>query len=158
MMHPFVGASRSKPPNIDLMPTSSDRPIVIETLKLQLIDPSLLALSGTVCTPTAQDELRRRLAELHTRIQKLRLTAFTIDVRRLDFVNSSVIRLFVDWISRAESAHYKLVFWVDKSITWHRISFSALKSLAPLTVEVVDKAPSSATLKARAKLRTSSQK
>jgi len=57
--------------------------------------------------------------------------SLTIDVRPLSFVNSSAIRLFIDVASRAQSAGYALVFDIDSSITWHRLSFSVLKSLAP---------------------------
>ncbi len=55
----------------------------------------------------------------------------------MKLANSSAIRLFVDWISSAAAAGYKLVFHVDRNITWHRLSFDVLKSLAPETVEVV---------------------
>ena len=133
------------------MATLPEQPVVIESLKLEFVDASRLTLSGTVETPTAQGELRRQLAALHTRIEKARVPAFIVDVRALSFVNSSAIRLFVDWISKAESTRYKLEFWIDRSVTWHRLSFSVLKSLAPRWVEVVERAPSSGTLKARAK-------
>jgi hypothetical protein len=66
------------------------------------------------------------------------MSSFTVDVRSLNFVNSSAIRLFVDWISRAHAARYKLVFLIDRSITWHRLSFSVLKSLSPGFVELVE--------------------
>jgi hypothetical protein len=139
------------------MANSPQQPLIIETLKLTFVDASQLTLSGALNTPTAQTELRRQLAELHERIRKARLQAFSVDVRGLNFVNSSAIRLFVDWISGAESAGYKLVFLIDRSITWHRLSFAVLKSLAPRSIEVVERTPSSATIKARAKLASSSR-
>jgi len=39
----------------------------------------------------------------------------TADVQALPFVDSSAIRLFVDWISRAAEAKYKIVFLIDPS-------------------------------------------
>jgi hypothetical protein len=59
-------------------------------------------------------------------------------VRTLEFVNSSALRLFVNWISRAQSGGYKLTFVIDRSVTWQRLSFSSLRSLAPESVDLVD--------------------
>jgi len=138
------------------MANSPEQVVVIESLKLEFVGAAQLTLSGTVETPTAQSELRRQLGELHARIQKARLPAFTVDVRGLNFVNSSAIRLFVDWISGAEASRYKLVFWIDRGITWHRLSFSVLRSLSPRTVEIVERTPSSSKVKAGARQRVSS--
>jgi hypothetical protein len=113
--------------------------VVIESLRIQLVDPSRLVMSGTVNTPTAQAELRRYLSQLHGQIERSRVGTFIVDIRGLDFVNSSAIRVFVDWISGAQAANYKIVFWIDRSVTWHRLSFSVLKSLAPRAVEVIDR-------------------
>jgi hypothetical protein len=116
----------------------SARTISIGSLQFQLMDKGKLRLSGTVDSAPAQTELRRRLEQLHSDIRDQRMSSFTVDVRSLNFVNSSAIRLFVDWISRAHAARYKLVFLIDRSITWHRLSFSVLKSLSPGFVELVE--------------------
>jgi anti-anti-sigma regulatory factor len=111
----------------------------IEALTFQLLPGrDQLQLRGTLSSTTAQEEIAKRLAELHERIVERKLGSFTVDVRSLSFVNSSAIRVFVNWISRAEQAGYKLVFLTDKAVTWHRLSFSVLKSLAPNTVEIRD--------------------
>jgi len=113
------------------------RPIVIESLRLALTAAGELQIEGTLNTPTAQIQTAQQLAALHEQIVVEKLSSFTVDLRKLTFVNSSAIRLFVDWIARANAARYKLVFKTDRSITWHRLSFSVLKSLAPSSVEVV---------------------
>lgn len=95
-----------------------------------------LSLSGALRTTTAQVELERRLSEIHDHIVTKKHASFTVDVRKLSFVNSSAIRLFVNWIALAERARYKLVFLTARGVTWHRLSFSVLKGLAPATVEV----------------------
>jgi hypothetical protein len=46
----------------------------------------------------------------------------------------------VDWISRAAHAGYKLSFTTNPSLTWHRLSFSVLKTLAPESVEIEERA------------------
>jgi hypothetical protein len=113
------------------------RPVVIESLRLALVSATELQIEGTLNTTTAQSEAAQHLSALHDHIMAEKLSSFTVDLRKLTFVNSSAIRLFVDWIARASTAHYKLVFMTDRSITWHRLSFSVLKSLAPASIEVV---------------------
>jgi hypothetical protein len=110
----------------------------IETLELQLVPGKRLTLRGTLTSDSAQAVLRTRLAQLDAEIRAQRLESFAVDLRRLDFVNSSSIRLFVDWISRAEAGRYKIVFEIDPAITWHRLSFSVLQSLSPDWVELVE--------------------
>jgi hypothetical protein len=112
--------------------------ISVETLEVELVEQSLLKLGGSLSTPTGQTEFRRLLDGLHTQIVDSHLQVFGVDLRSLSFVNSSAIRVFVDWISKAAQAHYKLTFHTDSQVTWHRLSFSVLKSLAPDTVDILD--------------------
>jgi hypothetical protein len=110
--------------------------VAVESLEVELLAPTELRLAGTLSTPTAQAEFRRLLQDLHTQIVSARAPAFAVDVQALSFVNSSAIRAFVDWISRAAHAGYTLTFRTSSGVTWHRLSFSVLKSLAPATVEI----------------------
>jgi hypothetical protein len=108
----------------------------IESLQIQLVEPKELRLSGEVNTKTAQDELSRHVLQFHDDAVSREYSSVTVDVRTLNFVNSSVIRVFVTWIARAEQRGYRLVFLTERTVTWHRLSFSVLKSLSPATVEV----------------------
>ncbi len=112
--------------------------VAVESLEVELLAPTELRLAGTLSTPTAQAEFRRLLQDLHTQIVSSRSPTFAVDVRALSFVNSSAIRAFVDWISRAAHAGYTLAFKTSANVTWHRLSFSVLKSLAPATVEILE--------------------
>ena len=112
--------------------------IAVETLTVELTAPEELTLSGTLTTPTAQAEFRKLLQDLHAHIVAAKTATFAVNVEALSFVNSSAIRAFVDWISRAAHAGYTLAFKTSPSVTWHRLSFSVLKSLAPTTVEIVE--------------------
>jgi hypothetical protein len=112
--------------------------VAVETLTVELSSPTELTLGGTLSTPTAQAEFRRILQDLHAQIVATRTATFEVNVQALSFVNSSAIRAFVDWISRAAHAGYTLAFKTSPSVTWHRLSFSVLKSLAPSTVEIVE--------------------
>ena len=110
----------------------------IESLELMLATSTECRLAGTLHSASAQEALGRELGELHDSIQAQKIGDFKVDVRGLTFVNSSAIRLFVDWVSRAEAAGYKLHFVTDRAVTWHRLSFSVLKSLAPNSVAIVE--------------------
>ncbi len=113
-------------------------PMVIESLEFLLVSESECTLSGSLSTDTAQRALAELFETLHIRVEASSVSAFQVDVRKLEFVNSSAIRLFVNWISRAQSCDYELTFIIDRSITWHRLTFSTLRSLAPETVSIVD--------------------
>jgi hypothetical protein len=105
-------------------------------LKLWFVHPCEVRFEGTLASPATQAELKRYLAEVHDRIVKDACRSMTVDVRGLQFVDSSAIRLFVDWSSRATEAGYKILFLVDAAMTWQRISFGVLKSMAPATIEI----------------------
>ena len=106
-----------------------------------IADEAKIRRASALKTPSAQSEFGKQLDDLHVQIAATKAPAFTVDVRALSFVNSSAIRVFVNWISRAEKAPYKLVFLTDRTVTWHRLSFSVLKSLAPATVEIEEAKP-----------------
>ncbi len=115
--------------------------LTVESLELERKAENSLFLRGTLSTPTAQTEFKRLLQELHTEIVGARAERFAVNVRDLSFVNSTAIRAFVDWISRAAHAGYKLSFTTNPAVTWHRLSFSVLKTLAPESVEIVELGP-----------------
>jgi hypothetical protein len=112
--------------------------IKLEQLEVELVHAGLLHLSGTLSSTAARLEFKQLLDALHARLALTRPSSFIVDVRRLDFVDSSAIRLFRDWISKASVAEYRLVFRTDPHITWHRLSFGVLQSLSPAWVEVND--------------------
>lgn len=118
--------------------------VSVESLEVDYRGAGGLVLKGVLSTPTAQSEFKRLLQELHTELVSARTQTFSVDVRGLTFVNSSAIRAFVDWISRAAHAGYKLSFTTSPSVTWHRLSFSVLKTLAPESVEILEDRPEGA--------------
>ena len=118
--------------------------VSVESLEVDYAEEGRLVLKGVLSTPTAQSEFKRLLQELHTELVSARAQDFKVDVRGLTFVNSSAIRAFVDWISRAAHAGYKLSFTTNAAVTWHRLSFSVLKTLAPESVEILEERPGGA--------------
>jgi anti-anti-sigma regulatory factor len=111
-------------------------PVLIDSVRAELVGPTELRLEGSLIGQAAQTELARCLTELHKRMVAENRPSLTLDVRALTFVNSSALRVFVDLTSRAKCANYKLIFDIDDSIAWHRLTFSVLQSLGPQCVQV----------------------
>jgi anti-anti-sigma regulatory factor len=122
------------------------RPVLIDSVRAELVAPTELRLDGSLTGQAAQTELARLLRELHDRIVAEKRPSLTLDVRGLAFVNSSALRVFVDLTSRAQGANYKLIFDIDSSITWHRLTFSVLQSLGPNCVQICSNDPAGARL------------
>ncbi len=61
-----------------------------------------------------------------------------VDLRDLNFMNSSGILTLVRWITKAKShgpdAAYQLVLQYDRNVTWQRTSIPTLAKLAPNVV------------------------
>jgi hypothetical protein len=113
-------------------------PITLCTVRAELTGPSVLRLEGVVSRDDVRRELDQVLAEVDAYVLASKLSELTLDVRALAYANSSAIRVFVDMASRAERGGYRLIVEIDGSVTWHRLNFSVLQSLAPGSVELRD--------------------
>jgi hypothetical protein len=125
------------------MSTFSSIPIPkIDSLEIKLSEPDTVELKGTIALQDPGREIGPFFKALHAKAVEQALPFVRIDVSRLSFINSSAIRLFVDWAIavRDEKAHrYVLKFLIDRQVTWQRTSFAALVSLTKdvLSVEQV---------------------
>jgi hypothetical protein len=80
------------------------------------------------------------LRRVHTEAVRVLAQRVIVDVTELSFVNSSGIRLFVDWAMWAKNdgkKAYSLVFRTKEQVTWQRMTLVALTALAPDVVEIV---------------------
>ena len=115
----------------------------LATLRIEQPSPHALKLKGTITTKEPAQELGTFFQSLHRDAIAQKATDVLVDVSELTFVNSSSIRLFVDWASwiRNEAGHrYTLRFRTSNKITWQKTSFTALTSLMKdvLKVEPID--------------------
>jgi len=106
------------------------------SLKILATGSCALRFEGRLANQQVQAELKRNILALHQRIVGDGCQTMTVDVQGLQFVDSSSLRIFVDWIGRAAEAKYKIVFLIDPTMTWQRLSFSALSALGTDAVEV----------------------
>lgn len=93
----------------------------------------LVSLSGTADL-TVRNELDRFLREVHQEAQRSRAEEVTVDVRQLEFMNSSCLKCLVWWVSTVQDqpsdAKYRIVFVSSPSVYWQRRSLDALACLA----------------------------
>jgi hypothetical protein len=111
----------------------------VESLEIRLSTPPKLSLAGTITAKDPAQALGSFFKSVHEAAKADELPEFLVDVSRLTFVNSSAIRLFVDWatwIQQSKRGAYTLRFLTDRSVTWQRTSFTALCSIAQDVLQV----------------------
>jgi hypothetical protein len=118
---------------------ASVKPPKLETLAISIEEPGRVAFKGTITTENPSSDVGAFMRALHNAALADNLKAMELDVSGLTFVNSSAIRLFIDWASwiRATGrSPYVLRIRSSRNITWQKTSFMALTSLAPGIVEI----------------------
>ena len=93
----------------------------------------LVSLSGTA-DMTVRNQLDHFLREVHQEAQRCRAEEVTVDVRQLEFMNSSCLKCLVWWVSTVHEqpveGKYHIAFVSSPSIYWQRRSLDALACLA----------------------------
>jgi hypothetical protein len=118
--------------------TSIDVP-QIEGVGIELLPPHTLKLKGTITKKEPGQELTGFFRSIHQDVLARALPEFRVDVSELTFVNSSSIRLFIDWAVwvKNETKHpYVLRFQTSRKVTWQQTAFSALASLMKDVVSI----------------------
>ena len=104
-----------------------------ESVAIVVTAPNQVKLSGTITQKDPSHDLAGFFKALHTAALADKLTEVRADVSGLTFVNSSAIRLFVDWatwVKNERGPRYTLRFITSRNVTWQKTSFMALMSLA----------------------------
>lgn len=104
----------------------------LASFELAITAPNAISMRGTIAIADPGLLLGSCFRRLHEATLADALPELSVDVRQLTFVNSSAIRLFVDWSSWVANARpngYLLRFRTDRRITWQRTSFAVLQSL-----------------------------
>lgn len=92
-----------------------------------------LVLSGTITAKEPDKVLGGFFRAVHEQVLAEKMKELRVDVCGLTFVNSSAIRLFIDWaiwVSQQPGPTYTLRFVRSPHVTWQRISFPPLAQLA----------------------------
>ncbi len=98
-----------------------------------------VALTGTADL-TVKRQLDYFLHNLHTQAQKRALGEVSVDLRRLEFMNSSCLKSLAWWVSAVQEQppdrRYRIVFLSSPTMYWQRRSLSALAKLAQEIISV----------------------
>lgn len=92
-----------------------------------------VAMSGAVEMRDPGEVLNPYWTLIDEEARRRRVTSVDVDVRELNFMNSSGILTLVRWITRAkaQAGGYRLVLRYDPNVTWQRTSIPTLAKLAP---------------------------
>ncbi|AKT36894.1 STAS domain-containing protein [Chondromyces crocatus] len=92
-----------------------------------------LRLSGTA-DMRVSEALERVLSRVHEEAQRSEVKQVRVDLRALEFMNSSCLKSFVTWIGNArdvsEKHRYSIHFISRSEILWQRRSLHALRCFA----------------------------
>lgn len=104
-----------------------------DALKISMSGAVEMRDPGVVLNPfwnALDDEVRRR-----------NIKRVDLDLRDLNFMNSSGILTLVRWVTRAKAhgtAGYRIQLHYDRNVTWQRTSIPTLAKLAPEIVVASD--------------------
>ena len=137
--HIQAGALGCWPVEVEMTLAALPRPR-IHNLRVAVLGDDALELSGTIVNRACSEQLSGYLGEVHAWVTTAGIGRLCVDVSGITFVNSSAVRLFVDWatwIRRSPpGSRYELCFVTDDRLTWQRTAFRALESLGGGVVTV----------------------
>lgn len=92
----------------------------------------------------ALDLLDMLLTRLHAEAKRLGITEAQIDLRQLEFMNSSCFKSFVSWISEVQELdldkQYKVTFLSNPKMHWQKRSLHSLRCFAIDLITVIEEA------------------
>lgn len=100
-------------------------------------DRAHVVLGGNVGLDNSEDA-GRAIETLRKELVHARVKEATLDLRTLYFLASSGLKLLVAWVTASEH-RYPITILTDPNLHWQRRSLSALASLEPDYVRLVEK-------------------
>ena len=97
-----------------------------------------LTMSGAVEMRDPGEMLNPFWTRIDEEARSRNVQSVEVDIRDLNFMNSSGILTFVRWITKAKDKAYQLVLQYDRNVTWQRTSIPTLAKLAPDVVVPVE--------------------
>jgi anti-anti-sigma factor len=104
------------------------------TANAALADAAIaVTFAGTADTETRAD-LDRYVKQLHGEALRLRVPAVVLDLRDLEFMNSSCLKILVAWLAQLRDLptdqQYKIRIRSNPNLLWQRRSLAALSCFA----------------------------
>ena len=99
-----------------------------------VVDHALLVRMTGTADLRVTETVEKLLSTVHQQATSGHMEQVKVDLRGLEFMNSSCFKSFVTWISQvqelAESAQYRILFFSNPAILWQRRSLNALSCFA----------------------------
>jgi anti-anti-sigma regulatory factor len=110
-------------------------------LEIAVTQPNTLVLKGSITMRDPAASLSGFTRAVHDGAVGDGVKELKVDLTELPFVNSSGIRLFVDWATWLKGSGgppYVLCFLTDRRITWQRTSFKVLTTMFGDVMQVAE--------------------
>jgi hypothetical protein len=107
--------------------------------RLIQVDAALVAKLWGTADLRVTDSVEAILTRVHQKALELSITEVRMDLRELEFMNSSCFKSFVSWISEVSdltTGQYRIRFLSNPSILWQRRSLHALSCFAAELVTI----------------------
>lgn len=116
-------------------------PVKQSGVTINVIDDNV-RIYGNIDDPQPGLFLEPFFYDLHDQIVNNDLKRVNVDVTELDFLNSSGIREFIDWLLKVEDLpgekRYDINFLYSLAKPWQSMSFSSLELICPEFVKLVE--------------------
>ena len=113
-------------------PLNAEGVSVVPTLQSNSLQ---LSIAGAIEMRDPGDVLNPYWNMIDEEVRRRKLKRVEVDMRDLNFMNSSGILTLVRWITKAKSHpatdSYQMVLKYDRNVTWQRTSIPTLAKLAP---------------------------
>lgn len=90
----------------------------------------------------ALDALEMLLTRAHSEATRLRVSEMVVDLRQLEFMNSSCFKCFLSWITDIQELEpdrqYKVKFLSNPQLHWQKRSLHSLRCFAVELITVVE--------------------
>ena len=97
------------------------------------LEPDVVIRISGSAESAAADDLERLFSSVHAECERLGATAARVDLRELEFMNSSCFKSFVSWVIRIEELpepqRYRIVLAGTDARHWQKRSLHALRSM-----------------------------
>jgi len=107
---------------------------------VEAIDRGLLVRLVGTADLRVTDTVEQLLTSVHQQATAGQVSEVRVDLRDLEFMNSSCFKSFVTWISQVqelpESGQYRIRFMSNPKILWQRRSLNALSCFAAHLVTI----------------------
>jgi anti-anti-sigma factor len=104
------------------------------------LGPGLTVTLAGNADRNVQAELERFMSAVHDEARRMGAAEVVVDLKELEFMNSSCLKCLVWWISRVQELaadhQYRITFLSSPAMYWQRRSLDALAGLASELVSV----------------------